>query len=167
VGASTHWDTRADYSQIGGKIDFLAPGGGGGGATIVTSDRTGTNGDNTAASPAGDYQSAVGTSLANPIAAGVGALMLTVAPNLTATQVRDILRTTADKVGPVPHTKRLESLLWRRSRECVERGRAGLGVELPRRAAPGHEPRRSGLGTLRDAIERVNASGCPGPFRSP
>lgn len=88
VGASSDWDTRSSYSQYGGKIDFLAPGGGSGGAQVITTDRTGTAGDNTAASPAGDYNSSQGTSLANPIAAGVGALMLSVAPNLTASQER-------------------------------------------------------------------------------
>ena len=80
VGASSHWDTRSSYSQYGGKIDFLAPGGGSGGAEVITTDRSGTAGDNTAPSPAGDYVNEEGTSLANPIAAGVAALMLSVAP---------------------------------------------------------------------------------------
>src|SRR6185503_8086486 len=97
VGASTHWDTRASYSQIGGKIDVVAPGGAGGGASILTTDRLGTNGDNTAASPVGDYVTTQGTSLANPIAAGIGALMLSVTPSLTAVEVRDVLRSTAAK----------------------------------------------------------------------
>jgi hypothetical protein len=44
-----------------------------------------------------------GTSAATPLAAGAGALLLTVNSNLTATLVRDILRANADKVGPVPY----------------------------------------------------------------
>src|SRR6185436_19087646 len=140
----------------------LAPGGAGGGASIITTDRVGVNGDNTAASPAGDYESTQGTSLANPIAAGIGALMLSVTPSLTATQVRDILRATADKVGPVPYTNgwnpyygagranasNAVALAWAPS--C-------LGVPLVVTSLAD-----SGPGTLRDAIDRVNAAGCPG-----
>jgi len=162
VGASSHWDTRSSYSQYGGKIDFLAPGGGSGGAQVITTDRTGTAGDNTAPSPAGDYNSSQGTSLANPIAGGVGALMLSVAPNLTANQVREILRSTADKVGPLPYTNgwnayygagRINAsnalaLAWASS--CL-----GVPVLVTSLAD-------SGPGTLREAIQRVTASGCTG-----
>jgi len=162
IGASTHWDTRASYSQIGGKIDLLAPGGAGGGASIITTDRVGVNGDNTATSPAGDYEYTQGTSLANPIAAGIGALMLSVTPSLTARQVRDILRATADKVGPVPYTNG-----WN---PYYGAGRANASNAVALAWAPSclgiplivTSLADSGLGTLRDAIDRVNAAGCPG-----
>jgi len=41
-----------------------------------------------------------GTSAAAPLAAGVGALLLSVNPELTWVQVRDFLRSTADKINP-------------------------------------------------------------------
>jgi subtilisin family serine protease len=162
VGASTHWDTRSSYSQYGGKIDFLAPGGSYEGAMIFTTDRSGTNGDNTAASPAGDYTSSQGTSLATPIAAGVGALMLSIAPNLTASQVQTILRTTADEVGPLPYTNGWNAYYGT--------GRINASNALALAWAPSclgvpilvTSLADSGAGTLREAIQRVAASGCSG-----
>src|SRR6185295_3067121 len=97
-------DTRASYSQYGGDLDFVAPGGENGGATVFSTDRTGTNGDNNAAGPAGDYAGSQGTSFACPLAAGIGGLVLSVNPNLSPAQVRDILRKTAAKIGGVPYT---------------------------------------------------------------
>ena len=40
-----------------------------------------------------------GTSSATPLAAGVGALVLSANPKLSSDDVRDILRGTADKIG--------------------------------------------------------------------
>ena len=45
VGASTDFDYRADYSQYGGALDFVAPSNGGF-AAVTTTDRTGTAGYN-------------------------------------------------------------------------------------------------------------------------
>src|SRR5262249_18393700 len=71
VGASTDWDYRADYSEYGGNIDFVASSSGGN-AGITTTDRTGADGYDP-----GDYTSSFGgTSSATPLAAGVAALML-------------------------------------------------------------------------------------------
>jgi hypothetical protein len=105
VGASTDADLKAYYSQFGGKLDFVAPGGDAtGGATVITTDRSGANGDNTAVGAAGDYASAQGTSLACPLAAGIGGLVLSINSNLTRVQVRDILRQTTAKIGPEPYS---------------------------------------------------------------
>jgi subtilisin family serine protease len=49
----------------------------------------------------GDYTSDFGgTSSATPLAAGIGALVLSLHPLLTWKQVRDLLRSTADKIDP-------------------------------------------------------------------
>lgn len=98
VGASTDTDQRAEYSQFGPELDFLAPSDGGWNA-ITTSDVTGNPG----LSIGDDLSNFGGTSAATPLAAGAGALLLTVNSNLTATLARDILRANADKVGPVPY----------------------------------------------------------------
>jgi hypothetical protein len=102
VGASTNEDVRASYSQFGEGIDFVAPSGGGT-RRIETTDIRGPRGYNTAAS-ASDAQSNAdddtgfeGTSGATALAAGIGALILSVNPDLTADQVRKIMRETADK----------------------------------------------------------------------
>lgn len=108
VGASNDIDVRSDYSNYGPELDFVASSSDG--ARIAsdtlattTTDRTGALGYN----PAGDYttnQGATGfggTSSASPLAAGVGALMLSFDSALTAAQVKQTLRATADKVGGV------------------------------------------------------------------
>jgi uncharacterized repeat protein (TIGR01451 family) len=94
VGASTDCDRRSDFSQYAGKLDFVAPGGGGWNE-VVTLDIVGTNGYSS-----GDVMfDFAGTSAASPHAAGVAALLLSVNPNLTSSEVRDIMRRTCDKIG--------------------------------------------------------------------
>jgi subtilisin family serine protease len=96
VGASTSFDCRAAYSQFGPELDLVVPSSGGGlSNAVVTTDRTGAAGY----SP-GDYFSDFGgTSSAAPLAAGVVGLILSRNPGLTATRVREILESSADKVS--------------------------------------------------------------------
>jgi subtilisin family serine protease len=95
VGASTNLGVRADYSQYGEDIDFVAPGSGGTMAiftTDVSIKNRGLNiGQDNAGDPEGLYTNNFGgTSAATAIAAGVAALILSVNPNLTSEQVRQI-----------------------------------------------------------------------------
>lgn len=99
VGASTDCDFRSDYSQHGPETDFLAPSSGGWHG-VTTLDPVGAVGYSSGAT----VHSFGGTSAATPLAAGVGALLLSLKPDLTAIEVRDLLRQTADKVGPLPYT---------------------------------------------------------------
>jgi len=118
VGASNDEDERASYSNYGTGIDVIAPGGDLFGALLlVTTDNTDSSGNidhgynvgGLAADqfnvlevePTGAYTGFFnGTSAACPIAAGVAALVLSVNPMLSATDVRLILEHTADKVSP-------------------------------------------------------------------
>jgi len=94
VGASTNFDYRSHYSQFGTGLDFVAPSNGGT-QGITTTDRTGIAGYDL-----GNYTSTFGgTSSSTPLAAGVAALMLSINPNLTAQQVREIMRNTCDRAG--------------------------------------------------------------------
>jgi len=103
VGASTDWDFRADYSQYGNALDIVAPSSGGY-AAITTTDRTGADGYNTNSGTNGNYTNTFnGTSAAAPLAAGVGALLLTRNPGLSAELVRTILRNSADEIGGVTY----------------------------------------------------------------
>lgn len=95
VGASTNFDFRAAYSHYGPGLDFVAPSSGGS-ESIYTTDRTDIgfriNGIE------GDYSPNFGgTSAAPPLAASVGALMLSRNPELTAAQVRSMMQQTCDK----------------------------------------------------------------------
>jgi subtilisin family serine protease len=98
IGASSDRDCRSSYSQFGPELDFVAPSSGGPlNLKIFTTDLTGANGYN----PNGNYTATfAGTSSATPLAAGIVGLVLSRNPNLTRKEVKQILRNTADKIGP-------------------------------------------------------------------
>ncbi len=93
VAASTFAGNRAAYSNYGPRIDITAPGG-----NAVTGSAYNflvlTNEGKTVPAAEGTHYLS-GTSFSAPLVSGVAALMLGVAPELSATQVRDILRNTA------------------------------------------------------------------------
>lgn len=99
VGATSMCDERKNPSDCSGenwggtygeRLDVSAPG-----VKISTSDMTGSNGYS-----GGNYTYTFnGTSAACPNAAGVGALILSVNPNLFAEDVRTIINQTADRVS--------------------------------------------------------------------
>lgn len=94
LGASTDREYRSDYSQHGTNMDFVAPSGGGF-KGIITTDRTGNDGDD----PSDYHPDFGGTSSACPLAAGIGALVLSANTNMTRIQVREALRNTCQKIG--------------------------------------------------------------------
>ncbi len=89
VGAVTSTGLRADFSQYGAGTAFVAPG-----QDIWTTDRTGADGEGP-----GDFESANGTSLASPYAAGVAALSFSVNPSLAAAEVEGIMQASAVDMG--------------------------------------------------------------------
>ena len=87
VGGTDQNDLRANFSNFGNNLDIVAPGVG------IRS----TNLMNT-------YATQDGTSFAAPQVSAVAALILSVNPNLTAQQVRNIIESTAQKVGGYAYT---------------------------------------------------------------
>ena len=82
-------------SNFGAEIDVVAPG-----VFVYTTDISGSAGYSS-----GDYKSNFnGTSSACPQVAGVAALILSLNPNFTQTQVREIIETTTDKIGGYTYT---------------------------------------------------------------
>ncbi len=82
VGATTQSDARSDFSNYGPDVELAAPGSG-----IWTLDL------------GGGYTTSSGTSFSAPLVSGVVALMLSADPSLSNTEIRQILRDTAVKVG--------------------------------------------------------------------
>ncbi|MDH2313897.1 S8 family peptidase [Methylobacterium brachiatum] len=104
VAASNSRDQRSNYSNFGKEIWICAPSNGAGGWGIVTADVTGFELVGGVMKPLGydpsDYTYEFGgTSSACPLVAGVCALILSSNPDLTATEVRTILRETARQIG--------------------------------------------------------------------
>jgi subtilisin family serine protease len=112
VGASSMCDERKSPddcssetwgSTFGTHLDFVAPG-----TLIASTDITGSLGYS-----ANNYTfSFNGTSAACPNAAGVGALVLSVKPNLHARDVKSILNLTAVKVPDYDYNETLEHGTW-------------------------------------------------------
>lgn len=95
VVASNSLDERSDYSFFGKNAWISAPTNGDPGVGITTA-----SADWDGASVVHNYTSGFGgTSSAAPLAAGICALMLSANPNLTVSQIKDILKKTADKIG--------------------------------------------------------------------
>jgi subtilisin family serine protease len=107
VGAIQTNGTRSVFSNYGSDLDVVAPG-----ATIISTDITGTGGYNTSSGTAGDYASRSGTSLACPHVAGIAALILAVNSDLTRIQVKNIIESTARKVGGYTYSSGYSHGTW-------------------------------------------------------
>jgi subtilisin family serine protease len=100
VGASNQWDERKtrtsrdgeDWwgSNVGDGLDIMAPG-----VAILTTDISGKRGYSTGQTT-GTFN---GTSSATPLVAAAAALVLSVRPDLTEEEVRQLLIDTTDPMG--------------------------------------------------------------------
>ena len=104
VAACNNRDKKSNYSNFGKEISLCAPSSGTGGRKVLTSDVRGTfqyeGVTYEAGYEAGDYTRTFGgTSSATPLVAGICALLLSVNPALTAKQVKEILESTARRIG--------------------------------------------------------------------
>lgn len=105
VGASTDTGGLAGYSNVGPEIWVVAPSSGGKRGIFTTDVSIPNRGFNVGTAAAGGTDglhtnSFGGTSSATPLTAGVAALVLSVNPDLTRDQVKQVLKDTADKTGP-------------------------------------------------------------------
>ena len=118
VAASNSKDQRSSYSNYGHHIHITAPSNGSGGAGVTTADVGGTMLLPSGAVGHRGYGEGIythgfgGTSSSCPLVAGVCALILSANPSLSARQVKDILRDTADKIGGVPYDRNGHSVYF-------------------------------------------------------
>lgn len=95
VAACTSIDTKSHYSCFGESIFITAPSSGSGGMGILTSDIRGNLGY-----AIGDFTYDFGgTSSATPLVAGICALIFSIKPDLTSTEVKELIKSTARKIG--------------------------------------------------------------------
>ncbi|MFY9618578.1 MAG: S8 family serine peptidase [Pyrinomonadaceae bacterium] len=104
VGASTDQARIADYSNVGPQIAMVAPSSGGVRGIFTADVSTANRGFNVGRADRGGVDGLHtnnfgGTSSATPLTAGVAALVLSANPNLTRTDLRDVLTSTAEKIG--------------------------------------------------------------------
>ena len=84
VCASNSTDTKWKSSTYNTRVDIAAPG------------------ENVFTTTSGSYQMSNGTSFAAPLVSGAAALVWAVKPTLTAVQVAELLRVTADNIDTIP-----------------------------------------------------------------
>ena len=116
VAAATEQGNRADFSNFGVQLDVAAPGGGDGpppnaerfpSRSILSLKSTATSTtirlDQALILSQGgaEYLRLAGTSMAAPHVSGVAALVLAANPTYDVEQIRQVLRSTADDLGPV------------------------------------------------------------------
>ncbi len=96
VAASNHLDMRSEYSNFGDQVDVAAPSNAiWRSPAIYSTERVG------AGDVAGDYTSSFGgTSASAPIVSALAGLLLGEFPDLSAAQVAELIRLSADKVDP-------------------------------------------------------------------
>jgi subtilisin family serine protease len=82
VGASNKTDTKSPYSNYGPAIDLFAPG-----DAILTTAK------------GGGYKEATGTSLATPLVNGAAALLWSISPNLSASELQATLQLACKDLG--------------------------------------------------------------------
>jgi subtilisin family serine protease len=105
VGASTDQGRLASYSNVGPELWVVAPSSGGRQGVFTTDVSIPNRGFNLGSAAAGGVDglhtdSFGGTSSVTPLVAGIAALILSINPNLTRQEVKDILAQSADKIGP-------------------------------------------------------------------
>lgn len=89
VAASNRFGSRASFSQWGTGLAFTAPG-----ESILLPDRTGAAGYS-----AGNTSSMNGTSFSSPYTAGVAALIVSVKPEVTPSEIETVMRQTCVDMG--------------------------------------------------------------------
>lgn len=105
VGATDHNDQRALTSNFGPELNMVAPGGYHSSSSIERKIWSTIPNYTTAlfTNPTVYYAYLSGTSMATPHVTAVAGLMLSLNPNLTPSEIRNILHNTADKVGSDPY----------------------------------------------------------------
>jgi subtilisin family serine protease len=94
-GVDSGEEERSHYSQFGSMLDIVAPSSGGS-LGITTTDRMGASGYSNS-----NYTLDFGgTSSATPLVSGIVASIIMQYPTLTASEVREVLRAGAEKIGP-------------------------------------------------------------------
>jgi len=104
VGASTDQAQRAAYSNAGPELSIVAPSSGGMHAIFTTDVSISNRGFNLGFVRQGGMDglhtnSFGGTSASTAMAAGVGALVLSMSPDLSREELKSLLEATADKIG--------------------------------------------------------------------
>lgn len=105
VAASNSRDEKSNYSNHGAAISVCAPSSGAGGRGVLTSDVMGTFVRDSHIIEAGYSAGAFtysfgGTSSSAPLVAGIAALILSIKPDLSAAEVKNLLQESARKIGP-------------------------------------------------------------------
>ncbi|MCC6723956.1 MAG: S8 family serine peptidase [Saprospiraceae bacterium] len=177
VAACDSKDRYASYSNQGAEVSICAPSNGDWpliAARASWDPGTTIRGDGAfkfwadGVERSGPYKHFGGTSGATPIVAGICALMLSANPNLTAKEVKEILQSTADKIGDPSEYKNGRSRKFGYGRvnadkavaEALRRKDGSTGTTKPNTPSTSvSTPVVSGQGLFRFSVERQPSQG--------
>jgi subtilisin family serine protease len=146
IAASTDQGTRASYSDFGPEVDLCAPSSGG------------ANGITTAVNT-GYTSSFGGTSSAAPLAAGVAALVLSIAPHTRWFEVRDVLQASARKIdsGGAQYDQRGHSVNYGYGQVDARQALLSIDARLEVQRATGTEALGPQVAVTLDYLRRTKA----------
>jgi subtilisin family serine protease len=176
VAACDSKDRYASYSNQGAEVSICAPSNGDWpliAARAAWDPGTTVRGDGAflywadGVSRQGPYKHFGGTSGATPIVAGICALMLSANPNLTAKEVKEILQSTADKIGDASEYKNGHSRKFGYGRvnadravaEALRRKDSNTGTSTTPPTTTVTPQVVSGQGLFRFSVERQHRTG--------
>jgi len=173
VGATTSLDRHADYSNRGRQLDVVAPSNGD--WPILAARSSWDRGISWETGPykyyrdgrdrGPHYKHFGGTSSSTPLVAGICALMLSANPDLTAREVKEILRSTADQVGNRAEYRNGHSLRYGYGRVNADRAvaealrRREKSVHIPEAPEPVEDKVSSGNGLFRFEVDEQPPEG--------
>ena len=173
VGATTSLDRHADYSNRGRQLDVVAPSNGD--WPILAARSSWDRGISWETGPykyyrdgrdrGPHYKHFGGTSSSTPLVAGICALMLSANPDLTAREVKEILRSTADEVGNRAEYRNGHSLRYGYGRVNADRAvaealrRREKSVHIPEAPETVEDKVSSGNGLFRFEVDEQPPEG--------
>lgn len=144
VAATTDADKKASFSNYGSSVQVAAPG-----VAIISSV------PGSCSTPPGCYQMMSGTSMASPFVAGLAALVLREAPQLSAYQVRSIVMSSVDPIaglnGKIATGGRVNAL------KAIQMAQSQTGVSA---YSPSYVPTYKTERGLASAEESAPKAGC-------
>ncbi len=157
VAATNYNDQHASYSNAGPQVELAAPGGERALSMVSTWPGAVKCRDNAATLPTSDYCTSEGTSMAAAVVSGAAALIKSVRPDLTADQIRSLMRDTTTPSSEGSNLVGSGRLDLHKALRTLVAGKIQLSTNnFAARALPGAAPYTVNLRLDNPSLQAVN-----------